>query len=305
MEENKKKIKWEIIVIVVMAFLTLFCLAKINELSDENDRLNNEVSNFDNRINALQNEINSIYNNVDEQLKKEASLLSGVNYTMGNLNADNSSVSLELSVVPKVITEGMMLRVSVGDKTVELVKNGNSFVGTIDVGLFIEYDKYPLLTIETEDGTKTEYLENVDVSYLFYQYLPALYAEGGSNKYSNGKLSVDLNFIVESKHKDPNITFTKFTLIEEVNGTEVSSKDVTAQIMQSDMDYTTQFSQTFEVAKGEELKVYLVAEDSLGYIHKILAHSWYQNNNGSIAETVYGGESIYDKNGNLLYGEKE
>ncbi len=305
MEDNKKKIKWEIIVIVVMAFLTLFSLAKINELTERDEYLNNEIMHLTNRITSLQNEINSIYNNVDEQLKKEASLLSGVNYTIGNLNADNSSVSLELSVVPKVIADGMMLKVTVGDKTVELVKSGNGFAGTIDVGLFIEYDKHPLLTIETEDGTKTEYLENVDVSYLFYKYLPALYAEGGSNKYSNGKLSVDWNFIVESKHKDPNVTFTKFTLIEEVNGTEVSSKDVTAQIMQSDMDYTTQFSQTFEVAKGEELKVYLVAEDSLGYIHKILAHSWYQNTNGSIAETVYGGESIYDKNGNLLYGEKE
>ncbi len=39
-------------------------------------------------------------------------------------------------------------------------------------------------------------------------------------------------------------------------------------------------------------------------MHKTLAHYWYENEQGAGAETIFGGESIYDKNGKLLYGEK-
>jgi hypothetical protein len=49
----------------------------------------------------------------------------------------------------------------------------------------------------------------------------------------------------------------------------------------------------------------VIAEDNLGYIHKTLAHFWIQSEDGAVAEAVFGGEWIYDKDGNLLYGEKE
>ena len=46
-------------------------------------------------------------------------------------------------------------------------------------------------------------------------------------------------------------------------------------------------------------------KDSLGYIHKTLAHYWLEREDGSQAETVFGGEMIFDRDGNLLYGNKE
>lgn len=51
----------------------------------------------------------------------------------------------------------------------------------------------------------------------------------------------------------------------------------------------------------DSLSVYVVAEDSLGYIHKVLARHWKQSK-GAEAEAVYGGEFIYDKQGNMIYG---
>ena len=62
-----------------------------------------------------------------------------------------------------------------------------------------------------------------------------------------------------------------------------------------------EFTDTYEAVVGDAVSVYVVAEDSFGYIHKTLAHFW-KKSGGATAETVYGGESIYDKQGNMIYG---
>ena len=53
--------------------------------------------------------------------------------------------------------------------------------------------------------------------------------------------------------------------------------------------------------EGDELVIYVIAEDSLGYIHKTRALYWMQKD-GTVHEEAFvdkGGE-IYDKKGNLL-----
>lgn len=306
MEENRKKINWKTVVIVVMAFLLLFCLAKINSLNEKNQYLDNEVRGLHNRITSLQDDISLIYDNVDKQLKKEASLLSGVDYSLGELSADKTTTDLNVSVVPKLISDDMKLSITIDGKTSELKKNGNAFVGTIDVGLFVEYDKWPLISIQTAEGTKTEYLENVDISYMYTRFLPSVYADGsGTSTHSGNKLNVDLRFSIDYKpaSSQSTVAFTNFTLIEEINGKEVGRKDITDDVQKSGNTYDTTYTKSFQVKKGDELKVYVVAEDSLGYIHKTLAHYWFENEDGAHAETIYGGESIYDKDGNMLYGD--
>lgn len=309
MEENKKQFNWKTFIIVLMAVLLAFALYKIATLSDEIDHLKSRNSNLTGDIQVLRDEINSIYDNVDKQLKKQASLISGVDFSIGNPSEDMKTVELSLTVVPKLISDDMQISVTVDGVTAPLERNGNEFKGTIDVGLFVDYNQWPLLSIKTADGTKTEYLENVDVSYMFSRHLPSLYADmsGGSGKFSDGTLSVDLGFTVETKPASQNapITFTSFTLIEEVNGKEISRQDITEEVRKSGESYNSRYVKNFKVTYGDKLKVYVIAEDSLGYIHKTLAHYWLEREDGSQAETVFGGEMIYDKDGNLLYGDKE
>lgn len=309
MEENKKQFNWKTFIIVLMAVLLAFALYKIATLSDEIDHLKSRNSNLTGDIQVLRDEINSIYDNVDKQLKKQASLISGVDFSIGNPSEDMKTVELSLTVVPKLISDDMQISVTVDGVTAPLERNGNEFKGTIDVGLFVDYNQWPLLSIKTADGTKTEYLEDVDVSYMFSRHLPSLYADmsGGSGKFSDGTLSVDLGFTVETKPASQNapITFTSFTLIEEVNGKEISRQDITEEVRKSGESYNSRYVKNFKVTYGDKLKVYVIAEDSLGYIHKTLAHYWLEREDGSQAETVFGGEMIYDKDGNLLYGDKE
>ena len=93
--------------------------------------------------------------------------------------------------------------------------------------------------------------------------------------------------------------------IEEINGKEVSRSDITDEVRKSGNSYNSRYMKSFEMTQEDELKIYVIAEDNLGYIHKTLAHFWVQSEDGAVAEAVFGGEWIYDKDGNLLYGEKE
>ena len=308
MEENKKQFNWKTFIIVLMAVLLAFSLYKIATLSDAIDLLKSRNSNLTGDIQILREEINSIYDNVDKQLKKQASLISGVDFSIGNPSEDMKTVELSLTVVPKLISDDMQVSVTVDGVTAPLERNGNEFKGTIDVGLFVDYNQWPLLSIKSAGETKTEYLEDVDVSYMFSRHLPSLYADmsGGGGKFTDGSLSVDLGFSIESKPAYGNapITFTSFTLIEEVNGKEISRQDITDEVRKSGESYNTRYVKNFKVTYGDELKVYVIAEDSLGYIHKTLAHYWLESEDGAQAEAVFGGEMIYDKDGNLLYGDK-
>lgn len=307
MDENKKQINSHRIIILLLAVLLVLGAIKIGTLADDVKKLKSQNSNLDSEIQMLRMEINSIYNNVDKQLKEQASLLSGVDYTIGNPSEDMKSVQLSLKVVPKMISDDMELSVAIDGNSASLTRNGNEFIGTIDVGLFVDYDQWPLLSIKTSEGTKTEYLDGVDVSYLFSNHLPILEADmSASSKLSNGKLQIEAGFRISSKpasDKDP-VTFTSFILVEEVNGKEVNRTDISDEVRKSGEVYNTQYVKSFEVSQGDELKVYVIAEDSLGYIHKTLVHYWIESENGAQAETVFGGETIFDKDGNMLYGDK-
>ena len=307
MDENKKQINSHRIIILLLAVLLVLGAIKIGTLADDVKKLKSQNSNLDSEIQMLRMEINSIYNNVDKQLKEQASLISGVDFSIGDPSEDMKSVKLSLTVVPKLITDNTELFVTVDGITAPLFRSESEFTGTIDVGLFVDYNQWPLLTIKSEEGTKTEYLDDIDVSYMYTRHLPALEADmTASSKLSNGKLQIDAGFRISSKpasDKEP-VTFTSFILVEEVNGKEVNRTDITDEVRKSGEIYNTQYIKSFEVSHGDELKVYVIAEDSLGYIHKTLVHYWVESENGAQAETVFGGETIFDKDGNMLYGDK-
>jgi len=270
--------------------------------------LQHVITGYRDQVNTLEDKIDSIYDNVDAQLKKEASLVSGVDFEIGTISEDMKSVELALTVVPKLVSDDMEVTISVDGNTVPLTWNGSAFSGSVAVGLFMDYNQWPLLSIKSAEGTKTEYLDSVDVSYLFSRHLPSLYADmSASSTLKNSKLQVDAGFSIESKPASNNspITFVSFTLIEEINGEEISRTDITNEVRNSGNSYNTRYIKSFEMSQEDELKIYVIAEDTLGYVHKTLAHFWIQNEDGAVAEAVFGGELIYDKNGNLLYGDKE
>ena len=166
MEENKKVLKLQKIITCIIVGLLIFSLIQIANLNDRIDNLVSANSRLNSEISQLNSTINSIYSNVDEQLKKEASLITGIDYSVGTPNADMKTAPVTITVVPKTVTNDMKLSVEIDGTIAPLERNGNEFSGTIDVGLFESYGQYPLLTIESSNDTKTEYLEDMNIGNL-------------------------------------------------------------------------------------------------------------------------------------------
>ena len=303
MVENRKKINWKTVIIVIMAGLLLFCLAKINDMSGDISNFQNMISGYQNQITNLQNEIDSIYDNVDELLKKEASLLSSVDYSLGELDTDTHTISVTVKVVPKNLTDDMQISIQVANETVVFERNGNEFIATFPVNMFIAFEDYPMLNIMADGTTKTELLESVALTSLYTRYLPNVYAYiTPFDEFKNGKLEIDgtLQFDEKPSAIDSDVHITKIELVTQKNNEEIACVDVTDKVG-ADFNHVP-VKATYDAKYGDEFCIYVVTEDSLGYIHKTLAYYWHEvDENTSEAVTAVGDSTeIYDKAGNLM-----
>lgn len=167
---------------------------------------------------------------------------------------------------------------------------------------------YPVVKITSEGVTKTEQLDEMWLGELWGKWFPLLRAEDttGRNDFKDGKLVFDTQTLIEWDYNDDSpVFFETFTLITEVNGEEIERVDITEKVKNADGFnegiVALEFADSYEVVEGDAVSVYVVAEDSFGYIHKTLAHFW-KKSGGAVAEAVYGGENIYDQQGNMVYG---
>ena len=316
--KNKESLNSGLIFVLVVALIVAF--SQINSLKSDIKMLDNDLANEKSR---LENQISSIYTNVDNQLKKEASLFTSVTMNYGELDEETKTASINFTVLPKVVTDDMKVNISVGSKSAEMIKKDNGeYTADIPVGLFENLDCFPIVTVKSKGETKTEIIENYSVHYLWTNYLPTV--SGGNIKsyeasLSGGKLTVDgklvVGYSIPELNKDEK--FTKYILNVEVNGKEISSKDITNTVRDYEKSHGIDggrveipFNETYDLMGSDNLCIYLVAEDSLGYIHKNIAFSWeLPDSDGAQKEMVapigYRGKTILDRDGNVLYAGKE
>ena len=301
MNDNQVKLNWKNILIGGMAALLIYAIITNANQANEIEMLSNRVSNLSAELEFSRNEIHSIYNNVDEQLKKQASLLSSTEHTLGNLNTDKHTIDVEIKVIPKTVTDNMALSVKIGDSVADFTRSGNEFTAVVPVAMFMDYETRPMLYIETEAGTQTEVLEDIRVAYLYDRYLPTLHSYIPSNTdFKKGKVEIHSHLEISAKPTEysGNIAFSKYELVTVVNDKEIEREDISSIVENG--SYDDQFNKTIDARIGDKVVIYVEAVDTLGYTHKTIAYSWYESENGAVAEAMYDGDSIYDKEGNLL-----
>ena len=301
MNDNQVKLNWKSILFVVMAVLLIFAIITNANQANEIEMLSNRVSNLSAELEFSRNEIHSIYSNVDEQLKKQASLLTSTEHTLGNLNTDKHTVDVEIKVIPKTVTDNMALSVKIGDSVADFTRSGNEFTAVVPVAMFMDYETRPMLYIETEAGTQTEVLEDIRAAYLYDRYLPTLHSYIPSNTdFKKGKVEIHSHLEISAKPAEysGNIAFSKYELVTVVNDKEIEREDISSKVENG--SYDDQFNKTIDARIGDKVVIYVEAVDTLGYTHKTIAYSWYKSENGAVAEAMYDGDFIYDKEGNLL-----
>ena len=299
--KDKIQRHWQKLAIGVLAILLVLASLQIYELSV---RITDLQSNYTNSINSLSDEINSIYNNVDEKLKEQASLLSFVECEYGKLDSKNNTVDVTIRVVPKVVTDDMELSTKIGKDNIGFVRKGNEFIAKADVDVFVTGDEFPILNLKTSDETKTELLTDVDVYNLRYSYIDSVYSDSSlSAFFDKGALRLEgnISFYCESPNGDEN-PVKSVHIVQEINGKEIENKDVTNEMHYG--NYDEFYDKTYkDISEGDMLNIYAVVNDSRGYIHKVGIISVEGVSGFSEPQQCYsdGAESIYDKDGNLLY----
>ena len=309
MEENKRKFDWKAIAIIILAIVVIVCFSKIDELNHKTNNLQGNISALSNQISSMSGNINSIYNNVDEMLKKEASILSDVNYSLGELDTETHTVPITLKVVPKSLVDDMQLSVSIGNESFDFERNGNEFSAIFPINVFAVYKNPPMLNIKANGETKTELLESVPLTTLYTRYLPNIFAHVTPfDEFKDGKLELDSNLLFDVKpaSSESNVSIVNVELLTTKNDKEIAREDITDKILHKDgMDtvephYTVRAS--YEAKYGDKIRIIVIAKDSLGYTHKIPAYYWHQidENTQEAVTVVDNSPEIYDADGVLL-----
>ena len=304
MNETRKNTGLKIVV-AILAIGLLACFIWINTLTSEINRLSDSLHS---QHQILMGQVESIYNNVENMLQEEASLLSNVTAEHGELNVEDHTIDVTVSLVPKLISDDMKVQLSINGRTTELSRNGSNFTGMIPVNIYNK-DEQLLMTIETAAGTQTQFLPEVQTEYLWEGRLPSLYhcEISGDRGLSEGKyvLNGELDINCSSVEDTPNVRFEKFVLVTELNGKEINREDITQDVLNYQtyphgVYFRHDYQMECEAAEGDELGIYLEATDSLGYLHRRLIHHWKQQN-GNVAEAVDASEYIYAPDGTPVF----
>ena len=304
MNENKQNTGIKLIVAALVIALTI-SFVQIGLLNERIDQLQNGMHN---QHQQFMNQIESIYTNVDRQLKEEASLLSGVDAEYGEINLEDHTIDVTVKLVPKLISEDMKISVSINGRSADLTKSGSVFTGTIPVAIY-NMGELMLMSIETATGTQTQYLSEIQVEYLWSERIPSLYYcdVSGQGSFTEGKYFFDghIDINCSPTEQTPDVSFEKFVLVTERNGTEIDREDITDDVMNYEayphgVYWRDEYKMECEAKEGDDVRIYLEATDSLGYLHRMLIHHW-KEQNGAMAEAVDASEYIYDPNGVQIF----
>lgn len=302
----KKPIDLQTVIIALLLVALCVTIYQIAELKEDVQTLKMESRS---RFSDLCSQISGISDEMEELLTEQVSILSDAEYVMGQFDPETMTCGINFTIVPKLLTEDMAVTVTLGNESAELVREGNTFRGTLMLGLFLTEENHPMVGITSDGQTRTEVMEELWIEELWRKVLPSLNAS--MNYYCtqtdkaltvNGRVELFFDPVVAAS----NVSFTKFEYVTLHDGQELSREDVSADVLAlQDLGngvYRGDFDRTYDSKPGQTLEVYVEATDSLGYIHRYLLIHLFEED-GDAAQEVWFGEQIYDSEGNLLSRE--
>ncbi len=283
------------IIIILLVLLNVFTLFKLNsiETSIERQMHQNEID-----LNNIENNINNIYSNIDAKLKKQASILDSYDVKIGDeLNSNDYTVPVTLTITPKEYTDGLAATLQLNNKNISMQNKGTSFVGTVDAYIF---DDFQLKIVLEQNGIeKTESIE--EYTKLQYKYLLDIFGGfSGKESYSSGmyKYDGDINLNLGNAQ---NNNLKKVSIIKYLNGTVVNEQEV-----ELSEHVTIPVNDKIELNANDKFMLCVNVQDKYDLNYKYVVNimeidsegkrvnrrpEW---SNGSIIE-------ISDKDGNILY----
>ena len=281
---------------IIIAALVLFNIYTINKLS-KIERATDEIYIEQNN---LRNEINNIYLNVDEKLKEQVSMFDSCDVEFGEeLNAEDLTVPVSISVTPKENSENLTAYLMINDERHSMLKNGTIFTASINAYVF-----GPLKIMVVLSNNGTEKVETIDeYNDLQYKYMLNLHSDFlGSAKYSTGKYKYDgdivINFINPSHNSPEKINISRY-----VNGELTDEQEVD---IHGNDSVTHSVKEESELSANDRIEIYVNVQDKYGLNYKYIVLADEIDSEGKLVtmrpEWTYGSlTEIKDKNGKILF----
>lgn len=293
------------LIIGALFMVNIFTWLKLNTLENYID---NNIQQSHIIENNLRNEISNIYSNIDEKLKKQASIIDSYNVEFGSdLNTDNLTIPITVTITPKEYSEGLTSSLQINDKTVEMERKETTFLVRTDVSVF---DNIELKIVLNQNGVqKTETIE--EVYDLKGKYLLEMFDGrfSGSTSYSSGKykyngnINIDFNQFQEGNPK-------KITIIKELNGKIIDEQNIDLKIEKLEYGRSpieVPINEVLDVGNGVKFIVYaeIVDKYDLTYKYNIINDEinseGEQASSASFNQWPNGLIEIRDKNGKVVY----
>ena len=308
---NKKTTKkWKIAFICII-ILGVFLFGSLWKIFDLSEYISDMEQNHAYEMENFRSQIDSIYNNVDEQMKKEASLLSYINCEYGELDPKTNTVKMLFTVIPKAVTDETTISIKIGKDYIPMQRSGNKFVGEYNAYAFRtdeDEDLIPILTIKNGDKSENEHLEDIETKYLYQRYLGTFVADSsnfnttlkkvidnGNNYY---EFQIQAKFLFYYATDDVEPKFKKLYILTEVNDQHLETKDVTYAVDEYGT-YNDTMTFNYAVNGDDHVKAYAVLQDEYGCYHSVQLYDYTFDSSGAISFTETT-EKIYSPDKKLL-----
>lgn len=266
------------------------------------------LSSLSTQIVQLKNEIQNLRNNQNQIVTQTVqtpteNLVHSIDYHYSDLDTENSQVNCEILVTLKETTDDTQVSLLYNDRSYKLTKESNQFKTIMPVSIFDSHYLSATLMVSSNGVTKVEsvYL-NMDIEYS--DFLPMIDVAGSASYSRNAEnLYVTYNQ-TWNYNKVDHATFETVYLIAEINGKQVSKKDMTNDVLSSNGTYEFKEKVTYPMSENKDtLEVYLLATDSYGYTHY---HNVIFRRPNNTIEPKHGyGTKILNSQGVLVYGTQD
>jgi hypothetical protein len=291
----KKQISYFLIAALII--LQIYSLAMINSLQRRIDNNNNTIYSVENQ---LSNQINAIYQNVDVQLKAQASLINSSAIALGKLDVDTLTVPITFTVEPKTVTETMLVSLDINGDIVELEKSGLQYSATKN---FEISDSIDFKIIIDDNGVKhIEEQNGLNSHQIKEQIFPQLFASfGGESSYGSNEYRAKGTINIDYKASTANNQFVDIKYVTKVDDKIIKETPIS---LDRNYGFTLDIDEKYSLNNGQILTFYIIATDSLGFVHEYLIKHYEAGANAQ-REPYHEQENITAPNGEIVYLFKE
>lgn len=301
METTKKRL----VAFICLAIALVACLFWVRSLSERLEWLEHQNQVLSDRVQNLNHKVDGVKSELAEMIREANSLTEELGYNIVGAGTHPNTAAYEVTLTPKELAANTKVEITVGDTTVAFTRNGDIFMGTVEIPLFEENVGYPILSVTSAGITKKQELKEIGLWYAYMDYLPQLFQSMSGNGSSEDpeKRDAFLAYALRSNetYTDAPVTFTKVTMTQTVNGEEGPCQDVTNRFIDYG-DYAEFNLPDITLSKGDRVVVVIRAEDSLGYIHEMTSRIEYHTESDVGVEHA-DFERIYGPDGTLLVDE--